>query len=304
MNPIPPFDSLKISHSKLTSCRNELQEFLSEADSRQIAQVMGATGAGKSFLRESLHNEYISKNLERMKKDLYIKPVISIVLPASATYNWKSFYKLCLKHLEHPFPEFQTQDDGRIKVIDEIHRRKTELFLIDEAQHAAHVGSNESLERQGEIFKSLFSATQAKLVMFGTYGLLPIHRVNGQFARRTRIIHFERYTSDKRDLEAYTKILSILSKKLHSILAVELDQYAETLYAGTAGLVGCLRNWLMRAYGLALKTEGGKITVECLKRTQDTVLDLMPILEEAKEGEAALSPSKKDVERYAKLLKT
>jgi hypothetical protein len=300
MKPIPPFDSLKISHSKLTTCRNEIQEFLSGGDSRIIAQVIGATGAGKSFLRESLHDEYIAKNIECMKKDLYIKPVISIELPATAIYNWKSFYKLCLKHLEHPFPEFVTQDDGRIKVIEEIHRRRTELFLIDEAQHAAHVGSNQSLERQGEIFKSLFSATQAKLVMFGTYGLLPIHRVNGQFARRTRIIHFERYKSDEKDFEAFTRILYVLSEKLQSILAVKLDQHAETLYAGTAGLVGCLRNWLMRAYGLA---QNGKITIELLKRTQDTVLDLMPILEEAKEGEAELSPSVKDIEHYAELLK-
>lgn len=128
------------------------------------------------------------------------------------------------------------------------------------------------------------------MVMVGSYDLYQLVSLSGQLARRTHVVHCERYREDRHeDVLAFTACLQKFQSVLPQLWGDQLVQYAQALHENTLGCVGTLSSVLTRAAKLA--EADGKWTVGALERALLTDAQRTRILEEILEGEAAINPS-------------
>lgn len=269
---------------------------------------MGPTGAGKTTLSNNIEKEILLENEERMRADPGYIPIVRLEAPAPelSRPSWGDFYKRTLIQLKEPLIEQKGSDafeagqqktprgrsvpDLRRSVENCFRYRKTRAFLVDEAQHLTRVPHGRHLKDQMETIKSLANLSGVKIILVGTYELLDLLSLSGQSARRTGAIHFPRYHYEVLDeLKAFQSILGMFQSRLPLPCEFSLVDQAETIYLGTLGCVGLLKDWLSRALWRALNEGGGKLTAAHLKASAYHTSSLKKIAEEISEGESRLA---------------
>lgn len=159
--------------------------------------------------------------------------------------------------------------------------------------------------------------------MFGTYELLDLFKVNGQVSRRSQYFHFPRYnvpsieemtendgrksikTSENlpdNDYENFKAAIIAFQKLFHFEEEPQLIKHHILLYTLSAGLIGILKDWLERAYGLAIASGAETITLENLN---DSVLrdgQVARIAQEIKEGEEEMKEMDNQLQLIMRLL--
>jgi len=78
--------------------------------------------------------------------------------------------------------------------------RETGFLVIDEAAHIIRqTRGTGKLEIQLDTLKSLANEgkTKTQMVLIGSYDLYRLMSLSGQLARRTHVLHFERYRDDR-----------------------------------------------------------------------------------------------------------
>ena len=71
--------------------------------------------------------------------------------------------------------------------------------------------------------------------------------MNGQLARRNQRIHLQRYRNTTLGREEFRKFLAVVDRDLGEYFDFSLEKHDEETYRGCVGLVGLLRNWLVKA---------------------------------------------------------
>lgn len=97
-------------------------------------------------------------------------------------------------------------------------------------------------------------------VLVGTYQLLEFRNLNAQLSRRSIDIHFPRYqATNRKDVHSFKNVLLALQRHLPLEEMPDLVSQWQTCYAYTAGCIGLLKEWLMKA--LAEAVEEGEKTI-------------------------------------------
>lgn len=306
----PPFPLLNrantIAHPQLSVALKKLRRLVSAADDTRIAFLLAPTGCGKSFIAYSLLSEIADEEHKLMKKDLAYLPVAYVeirLLAGQKQFNWEMFYERLLEALKHPFPKSGNLADARGKLRTVLADRKTKVVIIDEAHHVISGYSEVGIRSQSEALKSLGQEFKVTWVFVGTYDLNPVVRYNGQMARRGRVVHMQRYRNIGDDRKTFLKVLSVLDDELRDFLRIRLVECDELIYSGCLGLVGVLRDWLVRAYENSTQESEPGITIEALGETELDLLSRKIILEEVKDGEREQEVTDDDKRAFSLLLR-
>jgi energy-coupling factor transporter ATP-binding protein EcfA2 len=326
-NRIKKFQSLTIAHPLLAAAKEQLIEAIENAPSGAIIMVFGPTGVGKTTLKLKIQQLLLERHHTDLEANRSQIPHLSVeaLAPESRNFGWRDYYRRALVEMAEPMvsdkrmpPQMECTSDAHARAILKrnantgelqhalemalLHRRPRVVF-IDEAQHLARIASGRKLSDQLDVVKSLANRTQTIHILVGTYELLAFRNLSGQLSRRSVDIHFKRYAAEnKDDVHIFKNILLTFQNQLSLSEVPDLLQHWDFLYERSGGCIGILKEWLVRALGMAFKTDSASITYRHLNDTALSIHQCEKIALEAREGEERLANGKDSAAKLRGLL--
>ncbi|PTL35293.1 hypothetical protein CLG94_10320 [Candidatus Methylomirabilis limnetica] len=310
------FHGYIMGHPHLVAAKDRLLAAIRELEPNSLVLVLGPTGVGKTTLKNGIEKELTKGLQEAMVTDPGRMPFISVeaVAPESGNFNWRDYFRRLLLQGAEPLVDHKrkgslTEEEGMPVLplipgtrrtgaeyqhaVEQLLRcRRPEAVLIDEAQHLAIMVSGRKLSDQLDVIKSLANRSSTPHVLFGTYGLLPFRNLSGQLSRRSLDIHLPRYRADdSRQWEIFLHVLRDFESQLPLRERPDLVQHADFLYERSIGLVGVVKNWLLRTLAPALEAGKTTLTLRDLERHVLSVPQCQKILSEALNGEDQMAES-------------
>jgi type II secretory pathway predicted ATPase ExeA len=309
---IKEFDDRLIAHPTLDSVFRETQIAWKRPDDGGLVTILGPTGAGKSTVTKKSYREIIRENVDSMRADPGLIPVVLVEVPApeNGSFHWGLYYRTFLDAFMEPMANRKSLEVVDRELREElkngatfvqlrravehcIKHRGTKVVIIDEAQHFTKVPNARRLLDQLDTIKSLASASGALFIMVGTYDLMHLLDRNGQLARRTQRIHFPRYDYTKSpDRLAFRNIVAMFQSRLPIPSAVNLVDHLDFAYMGCIGCIGTLKGWLRRSVGRAVETGGASLTLDHLRASILGNDSLLAIAEEIRTGESLFAAAR------------
>ena len=313
----------RVAHPKAKACLNRLILLLETARPESIIVLIGPSGSGKSALVERLKRHLAEIYAERMATDPGFLPYLSVeaVSTLDEAFSWKDGLTRTLVEAgevlinQKAINRFEVDLDGeklthlRTLVRDELRRALENLFrhrdvpvlMIDEAS-AILMGRKGVLPLlQFEVLKSLAVRLKKPILLTGAYDLLGILDGTGQLVRRSDVVHLSRYTQlgttedfvegrlvEVDDLQHFQNVLHTLLEAMDVDKEVDFTQYSDYFMMKSVGCVGNLKDWLERAYAMALDTKDEILTLEIVRKAEATNKTLVKLTSEAKVGEERL----------------
>jgi hypothetical protein len=162
------------------------------------------------------------------------------------------------------------------------------------------------LKDQPEVLKSLANLANVKIVLAGTYNLLPLIDLGDQLCRRSKTIHFSRYQAEhKKEAKAFKSVLQTFQNHLPLPKMPDLVSHWEFLYERSLGNVGMLKDWLAETLSVVLEKnpEACTITLKDLNQQARPVPKCLTIIKEINKGEDKFKETSADLEKLRKALK-
>ncbi|WP_175942356.1 AAA family ATPase [Caballeronia sp. BCC1704] len=306
--------SKRIKHTRVTEVMSELHTLIYPSSQDSILLVCGPTGAGKTTLSRHMVESALERGRSHMKANGGVIPAVYVEAPSSGEndFSWKLFYRRILTQLgddldapkklygvdEHTGrvvrPRGSTGNSLaalRTAVERGLRERQVQFLVIDEAAHIIRqTRGKHRLEIQLDTLKSLANQCGTQMVLVGAYDLYQLVSLSAQLARRTHVLHFERYREDRpEDVKAFERCVLAFEKTLPNLWGGQLTQHSKGLLGNTLRCVGTLSSVLIRAGKLAEAV--GSWSVDSLERALLTEAQRKRILEEIIDGESAIGPS-------------
>ena len=304
---------LGIMHTRMKQVKNELDCLLYPGSQDSILMVCGPTGVGISSLARYLVKMENERCLADMQSDAGFIPAIYVEARSSGEdgFSWRLFYQSVLEQLDSELelpkydygvdsstgrmtstrsPRDRTLAGLRTSLERALRYRKTRFLVLDEAAHICHQTGRNRLKIQLDTLKSLANQAGVQIVLVGSYDLFELMSLSGQLARRTHVVHFERYRQDKDDdILAFRGCVKQFQDAASSLWGQGLMPHCDVLHDNTLGCIGTLSAVLTRAARLA--ENDGKWSTEHLRTALLSELQRQRILEEILDGEAAINPA-------------
>ena len=297
-----------VGHPKLTAAYEQIWRHITYGKAGDIITVSGPTGVGKSTLSARITKELYQAASIAMIADLSYIPVISIeAAKIGGAFDWKDFYTRFLEAAWEPQVEGKMDVDTILKrkaiaagpppggscaylrrVLERcLKERRVVVALIDEAGHLARhtIGPR----AQMDCVKSFASLSGTITLLVGTYDVLQLAKKSDQLSRRTQRIHLGRYHADQADdLKAFHNTLFTLLQRLPLLEPPQVLQMSDFFYERSAGCIGILKDWLVRALTLAVDQNRPTITPKDIEKTAKPADEMHNIIEEILRGEQIL----------------
>lgn len=322
-------DNANVLHKNLKQVHKEVMRAFHEPAGAIIIFVIGPSGVGKSTERRYFEKELMKEVSADLEKDPGFIPFLSIeaIAPGAGLFKWKDLYKRALIALDEMLIEHKVDYDLdgvkrnregklvismrasehalRLALESALRMRKALTVLVDEMQHIGKGARDpEILKDHMDCIKSIVNHTNIPWIVFGTYDLRQFLNLSPQLSRRSLTIHFARYQYEcKEDREEFRKVLrQFLYHMPLQESPLNLLPDLEFFYERTIGCIGTLKDWLTRAFALALEEKATNLTFEHLHKTAHTVAECVQMARDATEGEAMLTDNPKTHELLKLLL--
>lgn len=303
---------LRINHTRIQQVMGELKTLIYPGSQDSLMLVCGPTGAGKTTLARYLVESELENCRADMQADAGLIPAAYVEAPASGEndFSWRLFYQRILHQLEGEthlanYAFGIDEQTGRMvrpkravartlaglrsAVERDLRQRGTRFLVIDEAAHIIRQTRPNRLQIQLDTLKSLANECGVQIVLVGAYDLYRLVSLSGQLARRTHVLHFERYREDTdADVRAFRACVQKFETELPCLWGGQLMPHVHALHQSTLGCIGTLSATLTRAAKLA-EAQGGW-SLDALRRSLLTQAQRIKILEEILEGEADINP--------------
>ena len=257
---------------------------LCKRDGRIVA-VVGPTGVGKSIISSLMHQAVTEHFREEMEAKAAKLPVLSVTLfnPEDPRSAYKSLYTGLLEAADEPLIT-RKRDDTRSSAFSQqpltstalalrkatqsvMRHRYVELLQIDEGQHLLIDSQGRDKKYNCNILKSFINATKLSCIIYSTYELMTILKVDPQLSRRVNFIHFAPYYRNEKEELQFLKVAQQLLGDL-PIPAAEglLEPNAEFILNKTLGCVGLLKGLFTSALIYALEAKARTVRIEHLRK--------------------------------------
>jgi len=307
---IAQFRGKIIMHARLNEVVKEIRTVcrdLAEAgENQKIIVVCGPAGAGKTTAQK-IEEKLILKNAAaEMAKDPAYFPAVEVCVDkaAEARSVWKQFWQDLLGGFSDVLIENKSLPQARAKglrqvsgrestealrlaVRNQVMHRRTGYLFVDEAQHLLTKGQGRTEKDNLDVLKSLVAKFRVLCILAGPYELKTLVALDGQLIRRVRFIHFSAYGQGKKDHKDFYDTV----RQMEALLPLPFadDVKVETLFEGTLGCVGLLKDWMVLAAQRAINSSAKKIHQADFLQTMLSGEDLTTLATEIAMGEAAFS---------------
>lgn len=307
------FTEVVLDHPNLRAALDEVEACIAPGVPPQIVLLIGSTGVGKTTLAKTLvrrRGRAAAPSGSAVTSDRD-GPVASISCMSMGPRGYRfdvTHWQALAASIDDPFPidhrcpdvEAErlraghpraakgTTASQRAAVLQLLSRFRVPLVVLDEAQHIAQLPGGRTQVQQLDVIKDSVDRSGATHLLVGTYDLRLMVAPNGQHARRARVVHFRPYDiASEADRTAFVRIFGqlVLALPLDSPDAAKrtfeaLKPRLQDICVGTAGCVGILKDWLLRALQRALLSDRDTLCWEDLEATRLPDLGLLHIAEE------------------------
>ena len=305
--------NMRINHPRVSDVAQAIRTLIYPGSQDTLLLIVGPSGVGKTRLAKFIVEDEIERSRTELSKDAGIIPAIYVEADSSGEkeFSWRLFYQRILDQLNgelsvdnvdygiNPLtgrmerskrPGRNTLASMRAAVERALTARGTKFLVVDEAAHIINQCSSSQMLKQLDTLKSLANRCSSQIILVGAYDLHKLMSLSAQLARRTHVIHFERYRRDSsQDLISFNSCLRAFEKKLPDLWGGKLLPHAEDLYENTLGCIGTLSAVLTRA--LRFHVEGTPWSDVSLGKALYANSQVEQMLSEILDGEAQIDPS-------------
>jgi AAA domain len=317
---IDEFKRKRVRHLRVEEMFGTLNNICTAGSNESVIAVIGPTGVGKSALLRQFVSGVNAAFEAAMEKDPAMLPAVYLELPTpiAGDANWKDIFIRLLNAMKEPMvdrkiahalhPDSRRKamnysprgvaEELRRSLLDCVHNRNTKVIVLDEGRNLFYSRSSLRHSLQLDLVKSLSNDIKIPIVIGSSYDLLNTDNFHGQLARRTRILHFERYSeADVVKGNPYgISFRNALYSLLHA-LPVQWDRdflkHSDYFLMYSVGCIGILKNWLERSLVDALDLNK-PVDAALISKNRFKQKDLRLILDEAKSGEEQLADISED----------
>ncbi len=283
-------------HPHLLHALEELRLFHKSPIESSFATILGATGSGKTHLVKAF-KAMVEKECAKDMQDPQCLPIVYCRFRTTAgkKFNWTDAVTDLLTASGHINPRFDDLGDGRRKWINSIKQRKTLMVLIDEAFHpilGIPADDTRANRAQADVYKSLVDDTPAKLALVSSYEIGQMITVNGAAIRRNSPIHLRRYRNSLKERAQFTGVLRDMDARFSEYFDFSLEANEKLIYRECIGLIGVLRDWLVKASVVAQTSSAVKINLGHLSTARKDDWEIAAIHDDVRSSEKQFYDSK------------
>lgn len=302
---IDQIQTSKVEHKRYVSVRRMIVARLRAILPGEVMVLVGPSRVGKSrCICDALSISEDNKPDARLAMTAVIVDAENSA--KNGEFSTKDFMISCLKAIHHPIYGVPAEDDPwGFKLDQHLHKtseatlrqaferalelRQTEYLIVDEAHHVKYVpGGDAAAARVLDSWKCLANKTKAKLVLSGSYKLLPLLALAPHMVGRQSPLDFGRYQSTCSDVSSWEQVLREFSKLLRFDQGESLSTWNRLLFEGSLGCVGLLSRWLRSCLATMLSEGILTLTLDVLLADRLPTFQESKLLEEILLGEADL----------------
>ncbi len=307
---IAQFGSTIIMHPRLIDVVREIKmlsrKLADACDSQTLIVICGPVGVGKTTVLHMEERAVINASSAEMAEDPAYLPVVKICVGkvAEGWSTWKHFWgdflgKYCDAMIGNKsLPETKTKGSRnfsmpetiealRQAVKNQVQLRRTKRVFIDEVQHLLNRGQLSSEEDNLDALKRLATKSRVIVVAAGPYELKTLVSSEEQLIHWVRFIHFRAYGASEQDHKDFYATVWHMEALLPIPFAKDVK--IETLFEGSLGCIGLLKNWLVAAVQRASSRSGNEVTQDDILHTMFSGNDLTTLARGISLGEAAFN---------------
>lgn len=291
-------------HGNLTNVMEAISELLDPISKARMIALIGPTGVGKTMMgtkiAEAIVRHYHAATSTSDIQCIYVEAQSD---KGNRTYDWSGLYSSVLsgglevdveRKVEyiHKGGELVIESVGTVRAKKNacknlIRHRNTKLLIIDEA---AHMLVSPDYKNTMNTLKSLSQLLKtSKILLIGPYDLFKLVQQEGQVRRRASVVHFKRYSKNKKgDIAEFGRVLSEFLSIWPCADVPPLMNHVQQIMDSSCGCIGILKDMLDQAAILQTMQRGERWTEKILPRILNPLGFQMQLEQEASSGEHLL----------------
>jgi len=261
------FDNEYVNFSAFGNIISEMEKILDLSRSTGMVRnllVTGESGCGKTSLARAFQMQHPKAHFAEQT----VTPVLLVEVPSLGTVG--AVAQAILRALSDPYPEKGRVADQTARIEILIRNCKTEMLILDEAQHIYDRGQRKTQYATADWLKTLVNAIEIPVVLFGIPRLENLLEVNVQLRRRFAA-PMELSIGSPDDLgflDANFDVINALAPALPiplSLKKITTADLTRRIYFATDGRVGYLKRLLSIALQAAWENDDNEINIDTLE---------------------------------------